>query len=399
MNATAKSAILAETTKLSGDEITAVQKELLAILKSGILEDGRRSNDSDDGVMMVRQAARAACLFSKLNQLEQDDVFGQLPESERGEAFKMIRMFSAMMADPKPLTAEKYAEKLAGTTDEIERMANLSKWGANDPAGLLRYWKTEAAKPNAPEWTIGQMGNSFLEIGLANPRLLMREAMTLDDPSLRQKMLQLLHLNSLYTSEKSQWAADNDGLLKQLMTERPENREDELSGVLSMRLKRESPEEARAWVESLELGPGSKDWTDKALFSAWRSKDRNAAAEWMLEHTPPEQRADRIAEYVSWWTEAKLPKDIKLKAAEPDIASCADWIVSLGIKPDTEKGISVLADGWIQAGEPAAALAWAQAIPDPATRANCLEKVTTQIERRYPDTWRAMLNAANIATP
>ena len=121
MNATAKSAILAETTKLSGDEITAVQKELLAILKSGILEDGRRSNDSNDGVIVVRQAARAACLFSKLNQLEQDDVFGQLPESERGKAFKMIRMFSAMMADPKPSTAEKYAEKLAGGGEPMIR--------------------------------------------------------------------------------------------------------------------------------------------------------------------------------------------------------------------------------------------------------------------------------------
>ena len=83
-------------------------------------------------------------------------------------------------------------------------------------------------------------------------------------------------------------------------------------------------------------------------------------------------------------------------AAEPDIAGCADWIASLGINPDTEKAISVLADGWIQAGEPAAALAWAQAIPDPATRATCLEKVTTQIERRYPDTWRAMLTAAGV---
>ncbi len=56
----------------------------------------------------------------------------------------------------------------------------------------------------------------------------------------------------------------------------------------------------------------------------------------MLEHTPPEQRADRIAEHVTWWTEAKLPKDIKLMTAEPDIAACADWIVSLGINPDTE---------------------------------------------------------------
>jgi hypothetical protein len=383
----------AEATELSGEESTLLQKELLTLLREG--KDSGEELIADE-LLMMRQVARAAYLFSKLSRTDQENVFGELPESQRGEAFMMVKMFSGLMSPPKPPADSGYAKQLAGPQEEIERMVTLSTWGAHDPKGLLHYYKTEFNKPDAPEWLKSHMGNAVRDIGLADPRLLLQEAMAADDPSLRQSMLQMLHLNGLYAGQKSQWTAENDGLLKQLMAQLPDRRENELSGVLAMRMKSESPEEARAWVESLDLGPESKAWTDKALFSAWRMKDRNAAAQWMLDQTPLEQKADRIAEYVSWWTGAKVPKENRLMAPEPDIAACADWILSLGISPDTEKGISVLAEGWIQSGEPAAALAWAQAISDPDTRTSCLEKVTIQIERRYPDTWRAMLAAAGI---
>ena len=396
-DATFRSAAQPEASKLLGEQSPALQEELLSIIKSGVIDGGGKLKKFDDGVKIIRQAARAACLLSKLTQLQQAAVFGHLPEAGRGEALKMLKMFSSMMTDREPGTSSGYAARLAGPHEEMERYVILSKWAANDPAGLLQYWKTEAVKPAAPHWLKSGFGTSLREIGLADPRLLMREAMTGKDSSLRLFMLDEVHLNGLYTGDKSQWADDSDGLLKQLMSQKPDRRENELSAVLAMRLKHESPEEARAWVESLELGPDSKTWTEKSLLSAWRGQDRAAAAQWMLDHTPPEQRADSIAEYVGWWTNAKLPNADRLRAPEADIAGCADWILSLGISPDTEKGISVLAEGWILAGEPAAALAWAQAISDPATRTTCLDKVTTQIERRYPDTWRAMLTAAGAA--
>ena len=397
-DSTAGNAFQVEGAKLTMEEISAVQEELLAILRSGVFEDGAESNDSDTGIRMMRLSARAACLLRKLTQSEKDHVFAQLPEAERGNASVSLKMSSSMMTDREPLTRSDYVERLAGAKEEFERMLTLSRWGAIDPVGLLQYWKTETAKSDAPEWLKNQIGTTFLEIGRANPRLLLSEAMTVKDPALRQSMLQMLHLDSLYAGDKSEWAG-SDGLLKQLMAEIPDRREDKLSGVLAMRMKHESPEDARAWVESLELGADSKAWTQKSLLSAWRGQDRVAAAQWMLENTPLGQRSDSIAEYVGWWTDVKLTAGMKRTAPEPDIAACADWILSLGINPDTEKGISVLAGGWIQAGEPAAALAWAQAISDPATRDSCLKQVTTQIERRYPDTWRAMLTAADVPTP
>lgn len=382
-----------EPAKLTKEEIAAAQVELLAILKSGSIDDGGPDGNM---VRMMRQAARAACLFSKLTKSEQEDVIGQLPEADRGEAFMMVKMLSAMMGPDGVESTGDYVRKLAIAKEDFERMPALLQWAGADPSGLLAYWKTEAVKPDVPDWLKSEMGVAFLQIASTDPRLLLREAMTLEDPALRKIMLNPLHLSSLYAGEKSQWAADSDALLKQLLTEKPEGRDFELSGVLNMRMKRESPGEARAWVESLDLGPDSKTWTDKAVFDAWRIKDRTAAAQWMLENTPPDQRADSIAEFVSWWTDAKVPKENRRTVPEPDIAGCADWILALGIGPDTEKGISVLADGWIQAGEPAAALAWAQSISDSDTRASSLEKVKTQIERRYPDTWRAMLSAAGL---
>lgn len=382
---------------LSPEAVREIQGELLELVKSGALDDGGDADGNSNMLLVLRWLARAACLFNRLSPSQQEEVFGQLPESMRGEAFTLLKTFGdSLKTGSTPLTTGDFAERMTAAQNEAETYVTLSKWWATDPAGLLQYWKVEAAKPNAAEWIKSQMGNALWEIGAAHPRLMIKEAMTVADPALRKSMLKTVHLNALYSGEKSQWPADGDGLLKQLIAEKPDQREGELMGVLAKRLKHETPEEARLWVESLELGPDSRDWTEKAMISAWRSVDRKSAAEWMLAHAPPEERADKIAEFVSWWTDAGVPKDLKLTAAEPDIAACADWILSLGITPETEKGIGILADGWIQAGEPAAALAWAQAIPDPATRASCLEKVTTQIERRYPDTWRAMLDAAGL---
>lgn len=72
-----------------------------------------------------------------------------------------------------------------------------------------------------------------------------------------------------------------------------------------------------------------------------------------------------------------------------------------GLAPGTADrrsgGRKPLAEAWIEAREPAAAWAWAQAVNGEGARAAVLKNITIQIHRRYPDTWRAMLKEAGVS--
>lgn len=381
-------------------DTASVRKELESLLH--MMDDDSRPG-MDGEFFAMWGMARMAFLMQKLTPAEQESVFAKipgdaLPMEDIQEARMMIQAFGMMMGGGKGKTSDDYIKELGAVKKGQPEMAmmTLLSWASKDTPAALQYWKSQAALPEPPEWVRENGRMIFANVAMEEPVNAVREALSISDEKLRHEIAGGLPLFGLFKGDKKDWPADGTETVKALLHAVPENSEILLLGALSGRMRQETPQEGLKWVESLNLGPEAGDAVNNAVLSAWWGKNPQEAAAWRMSQIPPEKKADEVEQLVRRWTNAGVSREARQQLPEPDIAGCADWILSLGIGPDTEKGISRLADGWIDAGEPAAAIAWARAIPNPEARQASLDNVTTQIRRRYPDTWRAMLTAAGL---
>lgn len=380
-------------------DTAAVKAELEALIH-------RMNEYSGDGMdkkfLEMWGMARLASLLQKLSPEEQDSLLSGIEDKEMSkadiqEAKMFIQSFGAMMGGGKAKTTEDYIKELA-TVKGPPAMATMTflSWAAKDTTGALHYLKNQLSLPEPPAWAREDAGVLFNNMAMMNPQLTAREALTIPDEKLRKEVAGTLSLFALFGEKREEWPADGTETVENLIRAVPEKTVDFLTGALNGRLNDESPQEAMRWLETSGLAKDHKAEADEALRNAWWNKSPVDAANWWIGQTPPEKKATAVEETVKRWTNAGMSREFRENRPEPDLAGCADWILSVGIGPDTEKGISRLADAWIDAGEPAAAIAWAKAIPDAEARQASLTNVSTQIQRRYPDTWRAMLTAAGL---
>jgi hypothetical protein len=393
-----KSTALPQGSAASQDPAT-VKAELETLLRQMNEGSGR---GMDGEFMGMWGMARIASLLQKLSPEEQDSILagikdGDLSMEELQSAKMFIKSFGAMMGGGNGKTEEDFIRELATMKGPSEMaMMTLAAWASKDAGGAVRYLASQVSLPDPPAWARENAKMLFATISTQDPQLVAKEALSIRDEKLRQEIAGGLSLFFLFKGKQAEWPADGTETVKKLIHAVPEKGEFFLTGALTGRLHDESPQEAMRWVDSLGLGPEDKAWADEAMRNAWWNRNPQDAANWWIARTPPGRKAAEIEETVKRWTNAGMSREDRKNRPEPDLAGCADWILSQGIGPDTEQGISRLADAWIDAGEPAAAIAWAKAIPDAEARQASLTNVSTQIQRRYPDTWRAMLTAAGL---
>ncbi|RYD25406.1 MAG: hypothetical protein EOP86_27365 [Verrucomicrobiaceae bacterium] len=343
---------------------------------------------------MLRAISVLVMRVQALTPEQREAVIGEFPESERANLHMGLTFITTLLTG---------SGSDAEFTSELEKPGFpggeamvLQKWASRNPAAALEYWKTAAARAEPPQWLREAAPQLFNQASQADPRLAVQAALSVSDEQLRRAALSQITLHSLYSGEKSSWPADGGQLISQLARAEPASLRRPLEYALNARLKQESPMESLAWIESLDLESGSRKIADRSLADAWKRQEPATAATWLLGRAAPGARAEVVSDIVNDWTLLSVSPDDRLNRPEPDLAACADWILSQGIGPDTQKGISRLADAWIEAGEPAAALAWAKAVPDPAQRGKTLDSISGQLRLRYPGTWQAMLRQADV---
>ncbi|MES2707811.1 MAG: hypothetical protein V4726_14560 [Verrucomicrobiota bacterium] len=377
----------------SKPDAAAVKAELELMMK----EEEENGEGGGAEMLSLWRVARIAWLFHQLTPEEKEALLAEVPKEDASE-LPMIMQSLEMFMGGKGKTADDYAKELGAMKKGATGMAQVTllTWASNDPSGALQYWKSRISLPDPPSWVRENGGMLFGNISFLDPRTAVQEALSISDEKVRREMAGNINLHRLFSGRREDWPAEGTEIVRSLIQTAPEKQGSFLTGALAGRFAEESPPEVMSWIESLNLGPEAKAWTDESLLNAWWGKNQVEAANWRTSQTPPEKKAEVVEELVARWTLGKVSREQRERMPEPDLAGCADWILSLGIGPHTEKGISRLADGWIDAGEPAAALAWAQAIKNPEARQASLDNVSTQIRRRYPDTWRAMLTAAGL---
>lgn len=163
------------------------------------------------------------------------------------------------------------------------------------------------------------------------------------------------------------------------------------------RLARQSPQEAAAWADTLTATPEQRVFIDKTIADPWMSRDPAAAASWFVDRVTardPEGRAKALERCMQKWTSAGDQSIERDNRRPPDLAAASDWLIAQGLNAQSQTAMAALARAWAEAREPAAALAWAQALPEETARNAAIQTVSQEIRQRFPNDWQRLTGSA-----
>ncbi len=272
------------------------------------------------------------------------------------------------------------------------------KLASTDPSLTWARWQQEAARQPPPGWLNERdQVDMIFRFWARNDFAAALQAATTLDGSLRESALSRLgeNLKERFQGEPSAWSPETLARLRDYLREAGETSNPGLiKHLVNRRLAHESGAEAADWVDSLGLPEVSRSRTDEAVAEAWAraetGKDAAAAWSWLLSRRDAGHRAETLDLAVRSWIR---PDTMHGTEPPPDaaLAACSEWIISQGIGPEAAPAVSVLARAWLRAGEPDAALAWAQSIAEPAMRDATvkhiteLSHITEQLDARKED--------------
>lgn len=278
----------------------------------------------------------------------------------------------------------------------------------HDPQAALAQWEKAKSEEPPPEWLeprlLGAVFSAWQrsEVGQA---LAAAEAVPEEDE--RREALRGVAecLPRLFEGPRKTWTPHADHLAHRLLPGADHRYIGIMKNLAATRISVEAPEETLAWLASAGVRLGSNARLDQSLAQGWaeavlrRQENPAPAWNWLLEHTPPGDRAAVAAEAMRYWCRldqfhiSVFPENSKMP---PDLAACSEWLIARGLGPETQEAMAVLAQAWGGQYEPEAALAWARAIPDPAQREAVEARVMDELKKRFPAGWES---AAEISRP
>jgi hypothetical protein len=122
-----------------------------------------------------------------------------------------------------------------------------------------------------------------------------------------------------------------------------------------------------------------------------------AAASWYVDRVTardPEGRTKAIERCMQKWTSVGDQRIERDNRRPPDLAAASDWLIAQGLNAQSQTAMATLARAWAEAREPAAALAWAQALPDETARNAAIQTVNQEIRQRFPNDWQRLTGYA-----
>lgn len=263
----------------------------------------------------------------------------------------------------------------AMASDEEDLAITMSGWAAANPTAALSMLK------NLPEDLAGQRGElaASLVAGVADHDLGM--------------------------------ATD---LAFQLAGEGYENSEQLIRTVANEALRTTSPQEAAAWVSSLEDGDLKGAAMDR-IANSYANADPEQAAQWVSQYADESFAQRAIAEVGEEWGErapeaalgwlSDLPASDGQKSGFSSVfgdwedsnpVAASEYLASMPPSPQRDAAVSGFARGYAWQ-DPEAALAWAQDISDPSLRERSLTQVGQAYYRRNPDAARAWLEQSGLS--
>ncbi|MFN0128654.1 MAG: hypothetical protein ACKV19_18435 [Verrucomicrobiales bacterium] len=261
-------------------------------------------------------------------------------------------------------------------------MALMKRWGQEDPASALEYFRTHrdeagtfapmwlnaifmpwadrdaAAAANALAATLRDEQDDIVQGAIGNTVWLTAEKLTQANPAAAFQ-----HVDAL-----PEWASDfaRSAVAKQVHDTR---RQAFLESIRSLPAGAEksawqnaaatalAPVDAAAaaqWIDSLGLSDVDRHASSRDVFEKWKQHDPRAATEWAMTRLPDGDHSALLAATAESWA-AREPND------------CARWLGELEPGPQLDPAIAAFARA-IAAKDPDSARAWADRITDTALR-------------------------------
>ncbi len=316
-----------------------------------------------------------------------EKAYENLPADQRQQSLMSFKMLASLFAseNSQKSRAESAFEKAISQPKMNPGLVNtaLMAWLMAEPQAVQRRLLQELQSPNPAAWARTRYG-VFHGVEKSEFSNTFNQITQIPDSKERSYVMREIgfSVSGYFSGEKKSWDTTAEPLLKNFLThpkfESPENRSEVLGRVIKQRLKFETPQEAMAWVETLNLPKDSQPWVQQAIFDGWGSKDLAAAANWMLEKTPEEARSNMVNQVITQWTHANvIDVQIRRQAAEPDLAAAAEWLLTQA-PADTDAAKATFAQSCLFYGKTQDALQWSEAITDPQLR----EKTTSQVKQK-----------------
>lgn len=268
-------------------------------------------------------------------------------------------------------------------------MAFVKRWGQEDPAGALEYFRShrDEASTFAPMWlnsifmqwadrdagaaakalaaTLRDEQDDIVQGAIGNTVWFTAEKLTQVNPAAAFQ----------HVSELPEWARDSarSAVAKQVHDAR---RQAFLESIRSLPTGAEksawqnaaatalAPVDAAAaaqWIDSLGLPDSDRNASTRAVFEKWKQHDPQAATAWAMTRLPEVEHPDLLAATAESWA-----------VREPN--ACARWLGELEPTPQLDPAIAAFAHA-IAAKDPESARAWADRITDPSLRNESLARL------------------------
>jgi hypothetical protein len=184
--------------------------------------------------------------------------------------------------------------------------------------------------------------------------------------------------------------------------------------VASETLRKDGPEAAAAWSQSLPDGP-LKGAAMNRIAGTFVRKDPVAAAKWVEQFASEDYAVRAVAEVGQRWARTdpltavnwldQLPEGDGQKAGlnsafgdweDRDPVAAGEYLMSMDPSPKRDSAISGFAQGYAYQ-DPQTAIAWAQDISDPSIRTATLTRAGQAYFRTDPESAKTWLSTSNLS--
>lgn len=272
----------------------------------------------------------------------------------------------------------------------------FSEWAKRDPQAALAAWQADV-QPLVREGKVsaGALGGIYQSWAETDPAAAFSALEKISNPAERQQLAQAAasSLQSLFQGEASTWPSNADTLINRMLSLTGNQTPAGMESIMRARLARQTPQETAAWADTLSATPEQRALIDQTLADPWMSRDPASAANWYVDRVTardPALRGEALERSIRHWTKAGDQHVERYSQPPPDLAAASEWLIAQGLNTQSQAAMSTLARAWVEAREPEAALAWAQALPDPTARAEALQTVTQEIRQRFPNDWQRL---------